>query len=173
MQAEGKIDRGYHNLSKTISLWPFFWLNSKWTRPVVSLCEHLVIYWSSPVSHNLLYYFTRVMGLINSLQGWVLTGRSEMGLRWVRLAPSWTNLGLFKISFQQNVLKTDLKKVPDLSHLGPILTYFFIAITSLPLVQLIWFCLVLDYLCEKWDIDSGFDKLVAFHFTFCNPSFLH
>ena len=44
----------------------------------------------------------------------------------VRLTPNWTNVGLFKISFstfwlgEPKCTATDLKKVPDLFHLGPI-----------------------------------------------------
>ena len=34
MAASSRIDMGYHNLSKTISFWPFFWLTFKWTHPV-------------------------------------------------------------------------------------------------------------------------------------------
>ena len=33
MAVSSKIDRVYHNLSKSISFWPFFWLTFKWTHP--------------------------------------------------------------------------------------------------------------------------------------------
>ena len=36
-----RIDRGYHNLSKTISFWPFFRVTFKWTHPNVPLKDFI------------------------------------------------------------------------------------------------------------------------------------
>ena len=57
---------------------------------------------------------------------------SSLASKFIRLAPNWTNPGFFseQISVHfyssQNVLKSDLKKLPDLSHYGPMtnLTHF-------------------------------------------------
>ena len=60
-----------------------------------------------------------------------LTGLSDFGSKWVRLAPNGTNLGLLQIRFQNIFFKMSWnliwkcseiwsEKVPDLSHLGPI-----------------------------------------------------
>ena len=35
MAASSRIDKVYHNLSKTILFWPFFWLTFKWTHPIL------------------------------------------------------------------------------------------------------------------------------------------
>jgi len=48
---------------------------------------------------------------------------THLGSKWVILVRNRTNLGPFQIRFgspSQNVLKSDPKKIPDLSHLGPI-----------------------------------------------------
>ena len=60
----------------------------------------------------------------------VLSGVSDYGLKWVRLATNGTNRGLFQIRFQyifrRGAKCTEIwsEKVPDLSHLVPIRPIF-------------------------------------------------
>ena len=53
-------------------------------------------------------------------------GSPDLGPKWVRLAPNWTNMDIFFRSdsvhfgsLSQNVLNLIWKKSPDLSHFGP------------------------------------------------------
>ena len=52
-------------------------------------------------------------------------GLSDLGPKWVRFATNVKNSGLYQIKFQYmlarnvNILKSDIKKIPDFSHLGP------------------------------------------------------
>ena len=45
---------------------------------------------------------------------------SDLGPKWVRLAPNGTNSGLFQIRFQPKCTEILFEKVPDFSHTEPI-----------------------------------------------------
>ena len=63
---------------------------------------------------------------------WQVLGSPDLDTKWVRLAPNWTNPGLFSDQISVH-LCTEIwsEKVPDLSHSGPIWSNLVPTLTSL------------------------------------------